>query len=50
MSTVIIVKITIYFGLRIKPETKLLGLNYKSKSALRSRLPEVKVHAHVRRE
>ena len=34
---------TIHSGLWIKPETKLPGLNDKSKAALRNRLPEVKL-------
>ena len=34
---------TIHCGLAIKPGTKLLGLNGKSKAALRSRLSEVKL-------
>ena len=33
---------TIHSGLRIKPGMKLLGLNDKSKAALRNRLSEVK--------
>ena len=33
---------TIHSGLEIKPGTKLLGLNDKSKAALRNRLSEVK--------
>ena len=34
---------TIHSGLAIKPGTKLLGLNDKSKAALRNRLSEVKL-------
>ena len=34
---------TIHSGLGIKPGTKLLGLNDKSKAALRNRLSEVKL-------
>ena len=34
---------TIHFVVEIKPETKLLGLNDKSKPALRKRLSEVKL-------
>ena len=33
---------TIHSGLRIKPRTKLLGLNDKSKAALRNRLSKKK--------
>ena len=33
----------LHFGLVIKPGTKLLGLNYKSKAVLRKRLSEVKL-------
>ena len=34
---------TTHSGLGIKPGTKLLGLNNKSKATLRNRLPEVKL-------
>ena len=34
---------TVHFGLRIKPEAQLLGLNSRSKAALRSRLSEGKL-------
>ena len=34
---------TIHSGLEIKPGTKLLGLNYKCKAALRNRLSKVKL-------
>ena len=34
---------TIHSGLGIKPGTKLLGLNNKSKAALRNRLSKVKL-------
>ena len=40
MSTVNIGGTTIYSGLGIKPQTNLLGLNDKSKAALRNRLAD----------
>ena len=42
ISAVNIGETTNHSGLGIKPETKLLGLNDKSKAALRNRLAEVK--------
>ena len=42
MSTVDIHGTNIHFGLGIKPGTKLLGLNGKSKAALRNSLSEIK--------
>ena len=41
ISTVNIGGSTIHVGLGIEPGTKLLGLNVKSKAALRNRLSEV---------
>ena len=43
ISTVNIGANTVHFGLGIKPGTNLLGLNDKSKAALRNRLSEVKI-------
>ena len=42
MSAVNVCGTTIHSGLGIKPGIKLLGLNNKSKAALRNKLPEVK--------
>ena len=42
ISPVNVAETTIHSGLGIKPETKLLGLNDKSKTALRNTLSEVK--------